>query len=50
MSHQSQLISLLEEADKQIKERASSEQLKRLKEARSRYREEVIECVRNCAW
>lgn len=50
MSHQSQLISLLEEADKQIKERASSEQLKHLKEARSGYREKVIECVRHCAW
>ncbi|XP_015890975.3 E3 ubiquitin-protein ligase RKP isoform X1 [Ziziphus jujuba] len=50
MSHQSQSISLLEEADKQIRERACSEQLKRLKEARNGYREEVIEYVRHCAW
>ncbi|BBH05621.1 protein related to KPC1 [Prunus dulcis] len=50
MSHQSQSISLLEEADKQIREKASNEQLKRLKEARNSYREEVINCVRQCAW
>ncbi|TXG60567.1 hypothetical protein EZV62_015140 [Acer yangbiense] len=50
MSHQSQSISLLEETDKQIRERACSDQLKRLKEARSNYREEVINCVRHCAW
>ncbi|KAL6993093.1 RING-type E3 ubiquitin transferase [Sarracenia purpurea var. burkii] len=50
MSHQSQSISLLEETDKQIRERACGEQLKRLKEARSVYREEVMDCVRNCAW
>ncbi|ESR41281.1 E3 ubiquitin-protein ligase RKP [Citrus sinensis] len=50
MSHQSQSISLLEETDKQIRERACSEQLKRLKEARNNYREEVIDCVRHCAW
>ncbi|XAR73306.1 hypothetical protein NMG60_11007227 [Bertholletia excelsa] len=50
MSHQSQSISLLEETDKQIRERACGEQLKRLKEARTVYREEVINCVRNCAW
>ncbi|KAI7978866.1 E3 ubiquitin-protein ligase RKP, partial [Camellia lanceoleosa] len=31
-------------------ERACGEQLKRLKEARSVYREEVRDCVRNCAW
>ncbi|XP_021802010.1 E3 ubiquitin-protein ligase RKP isoform X2 [Prunus avium] len=50
MSHQSQSISLLEEADKKIREKVSSEQLKRLKEARNSYREEVINCVRQCAW
>ena len=50
MSHQSQSISLLEEVDKQIRERACTEQLKRLKEARNSYREEVIDCVRHCAW
>ncbi|XP_057495256.1 retrovirus-related Pol polyprotein from transposon TNT 1-94 isoform X3 [Actinidia eriantha] len=48
--HQSQSMSLLEETDKQIRERACGEQLKRLKEARSVYREEVMDCVRNCAW
>ncbi|KAI8030390.1 E3 ubiquitin-protein ligase RKP [Camellia lanceoleosa] len=50
MSRQSHSISLLEETDKQIRERACGEQLKRLKEARSVYREEVRDCVRNCAW
>lgn len=50
MSHQSQSISLLEETDKQIRERAYGEQLKHLKEARSIYREEVIDCVRHCTW
>ncbi|KAL5555872.1 hypothetical protein UlMin_038108 [Ulmus minor] len=50
LSHQSQSISLLEEADKQIKEGACIEQLKHLKEARNSYREEVMDCVRHCAW
>ncbi|XP_058184868.1 E3 ubiquitin-protein ligase RKP isoform X1 [Rhododendron vialii] len=50
MSRQSQSISLLEETDRQIRERACGEQLKRLKEARGVYREEVMDCVRNCAW
>lgn len=50
MSHQSQSISLLEETDKQIRDRACGEQLKHLKEARSIYREEVIDCIRHCAW
>ncbi|MCL7029080.1 hypothetical protein MKW94_008116, partial [Papaver nudicaule] len=48
-SHQSQSISLLEETDKQIRERSCGEQLKRLKEARNVYREELIDCVRHCA-
>lgn len=50
MSRQSQSISLLEETDKQIKERATGEQLRHLKESRGVYREEVIDCVRNCSW
>lgn len=50
MSHQSQSIFLLEETDRQIRDRATGEQLKRLKEARSVYREEVMDCVRHCAW
>lgn len=50
MSQQSQSISLLEETDKQIRERASGDQLKRLKEARKSYKEEVMECVRHSAW
>ncbi|KAI3842213.1 hypothetical protein MKW98_026003 [Papaver atlanticum] len=49
-SHQSHSISLLEETDKQIRERSCGEQLKRLKEARNVYREELIDCVRHCAW
>ncbi|XP_068642328.1 E3 ubiquitin-protein ligase RKP isoform X2 [Aristolochia californica] len=50
MSHQSQSISLLEETDKQIRERTCGEQLKRLKDARNGYREDLIDCVRQCAW
>ncbi|KAL2907157.1 E3 ubiquitin-protein ligase RKP [Bienertia sinuspersici] len=50
MSHQSQLISLLEETDRQIKERPCNEQRKRLKEARNIYREEVIDSVRHSTW
>ncbi|KAK6924149.1 Ubiquitin conjugation factor E4, core [Dillenia turbinata] len=50
MAHQSQSISLLEETDKQIRERACSKQQKHLKEARSIYRDEVIDCVRHCTW
>ncbi|KAL8160739.1 hypothetical protein V2J09_002276 [Rumex salicifolius] len=50
MAHQSQSISLLEEVDKQLRERSCSEQQKRLKEARNIYREEVIDCVRQCTW
>ncbi|KAI3866192.1 hypothetical protein MKX03_014918 [Papaver bracteatum] len=49
-SHQSQSISLLEETDKQMRERSCGEQLKRLKEARNVYREELIDCGRHCAW
>ncbi|XP_076898856.1 E3 ubiquitin-protein ligase RKP-like [Bidens hawaiensis] len=50
MTHQSHSISQLEETDRQIRERGGGEQLRRLKEARSIYREEVIDCVRHCAW
>ncbi|XP_060185646.1 E3 ubiquitin-protein ligase RKP [Lycium barbarum] len=50
MSRQSQSISLLEETDKQIREKVCGEHVKRLKEARSVYREEVMDCVRHCAW
>ncbi|KAE7998172.1 hypothetical protein FH972_002743 [Carpinus fangiana] len=50
MSHQLQSISVLDETDKQIREGTCSEQLRRLKEARNFYREEVIDCVRHCAW
>ncbi|XP_057749273.1 E3 ubiquitin-protein ligase RKP [Arachis stenosperma] len=50
MTHQAQSILLLEETDKQIREGACSGQLKLLKEARNEYREEVIDCVRHCAW
>ncbi|KAK6150498.1 hypothetical protein DH2020_015430 [Rehmannia glutinosa] len=41
MSRQSQSISLLEETDRQIRECMYGDQVKRLKEARSVYREEV---------
>ncbi|KAK9062272.1 hypothetical protein SSX86_019458 [Deinandra increscens subsp. villosa] len=48
MTHQSHSISQLEETDRQI--RGGGEQLRRLKEARNVYREEVIDAVRHCAW
>ncbi|KAL0378586.1 UNVERIFIED_CONTAM: E3 ubiquitin-protein ligase RKP [Sesamum radiatum] len=50
MSRQSQSISLLEETDRQIRDSIYGDQVKRLKEARSVYREEVMDCVRHCAW
>ncbi|KAL2521490.1 E3 ubiquitin-protein ligase [Forsythia ovata] len=50
MSRQSQLISLLDETDKQIRDRVHGDQVKRLKEARGVYREEIMDCVRHCAW
>lgn len=50
ISHQSHSISQLEDTDRQIRERNSGEHLRRLKEARSVYREEVIDSVRHCAW
>ncbi|XP_057774623.1 E3 ubiquitin-protein ligase RKP [Salvia miltiorrhiza] len=50
MSRQSQSVSLLEESDRQLRESIYGDQVKRLKEARSGYREEVMDCVRHCAW
>ncbi|XP_031385849.1 E3 ubiquitin-protein ligase RKP isoform X2 [Punica granatum] len=50
IAHQSQFISLLEETEKQIREQVYGEKLKRLKEARNGYREEIANCVRHCAW
>lgn len=50
MSRQSQSISLLEESDRQIRESIHGDQVKRLKEARSVYREEAMDCVRHSAW
>ncbi|KAJ3673347.1 hypothetical protein LUZ60_006721 [Juncus effusus] len=50
MSLQSQSISLLEETDKQIREKSCAEQVKRLKEARNVHHEELVDCVRNCSW
>ncbi|KAK4765336.1 hypothetical protein SAY86_026426 [Trapa natans] len=49
-SQQSQFVSLLEETEKQIREQVYGEKLKRLKEARIGYREEIANCVRHCAW
>ncbi|KAG0626698.1 hypothetical protein M758_2G144800 [Ceratodon purpureus] len=51
MQHQMQSIGQLDETDRQIRgERMSSEYLKRLKEARTVYREDLIDCVRQCTW
>ena len=51
MQHQMQSIAQLDETDRQIRgEKMSSEYLKRLKEARTVYREDLIDCVRQCTW
>ncbi|KAL7104483.1 hypothetical protein ACP275_08G247800 [Erythranthe tilingii] len=50
MSRQSQSISFLEETDRQFRESIYGDQVKRLKEARSVYREEAMDCVRHTAW
>lgn len=50
MSQQLQSISLLDDTDKQIREKSCIEQVKRLKDVRNGYREELVECVRQCAW
>ena len=50
MSQQSQSISLLEETDRQIREKSCSEQVRRLKEARNSYHEDLVDCVRHCVW
>ncbi|KAE9601286.1 putative transcription factor C2H2 family [Lupinus albus] len=50
MTHQAQTILCLEETDKQIREKSCSEKLKHLKESRNEYREQVVDCVRRCAW
>ncbi|PKA56782.1 E3 ubiquitin-protein ligase RKP [Apostasia shenzhenica] len=50
MSHQSHSLSLLDDTDKQIRERSCIEQLRRLKEARKSYQEELVDCVRQCTW
>ncbi|XP_020257334.1 E3 ubiquitin-protein ligase RKP isoform X2 [Asparagus officinalis] len=50
MSQQLQSISHLDDTDKQIREKSSSEQLKRLKDVRNAYREELVDCVRQCTW
>lgn len=50
MSQQLQSISLLDDTDKQIREKSCIEQLKRLKDVRNSYREELVDCVRQCTW
>ncbi|KAL3692194.1 hypothetical protein R1sor_005845 [Riccia sorocarpa] len=52
MQHQMQLISQLEDIDRQIRsEKVSSDcGLKKLKEDRAATREKLIECVRRCTW
>lgn len=54
MQHQMQSIAQLEDTDRQIRGETrgekSSEYLKRLKEARAVYREDLIDCVRKCTW
>jgi Kip1 ubiquitination-promoting complex protein 1 len=51
MQHQMQSIAQLDDTDRQIRgEKVSSDYLKRLKEARTLYREDLIDCVRQCTW
>ncbi|KAK8966827.1 E3 ubiquitin-protein ligase RKP [Platanthera guangdongensis] len=50
MSHQSHTISLLDDMDKQIREKSCIEQLKKIREARKSYHEELTDCVRQCIW
>ncbi|KAL6657002.1 hypothetical protein ACP70R_004782 [Stipagrostis hirtigluma subsp. patula] len=50
MSQQSQSISLLEETDRLIREKSCAEQVRRLKEARNSYHEDLVDCVRHCVW
>eukprot|EP00250_Pteridium_aquilinum_P015144 c22406_g1_i1 orf=516-4535(+) len=51
LQHQLQYITQLDDTDRQIRtEKASSDHLKRLKEARAVYREDLIECVRQSTW
>lgn len=49
-SHQTSLSAILDDIDKQIREKPSGEQQKGLKEARNVYREELVDCIRQCAW
>lgn len=51
MQHQIQSITQLDDTDRQIRsEKTSSDLLKRLKEARAVYREDLIDCVRQSTW
>eukprot|EP00252_Welwitschia_mirabilis_P021316 TRINITY_DN5440_c0_g1_i1.p1 TRINITY_DN5440_c0_g1~~TRINITY_DN5440_c0_g1_i1.p1 ORF type:complete len:1320 (-),score=231.72 TRINITY_DN5440_c0_g1_i1:184-4143(-) len=51
LSHMSHSIALLDDTDVQIRaENSSSEHLRRLKDARNVYREDLVDCVRQCAW
>eukprot|EP00252_Welwitschia_mirabilis_P001548 TRINITY_DN11422_c0_g1_i1.p1 TRINITY_DN11422_c0_g1~~TRINITY_DN11422_c0_g1_i1.p1 ORF type:complete len:749 (-),score=140.82 TRINITY_DN11422_c0_g1_i1:63-2258(-) len=51
MSHQSHCFALLDDTDEQIRAgNTSSDHLRHLKEARNVYREDLVDCVRQCAW
>lgn len=51
LQHQIQYVTQLDDTDRQIRtEKTSSDLLKRLKEARAVYREDLIECVRQSTW
>ncbi|KAJ7543067.1 hypothetical protein O6H91_09G024000 [Diphasiastrum complanatum] len=51
MQHQIQSIAQLDDTDRQIRsEKGSSDHLKQLKEARAVYRDDLIDCVRQCTW
>jgi Kip1 ubiquitination-promoting complex protein 1 len=51
MQHQMQSIAQLDDTDWLIRgEKVSGDYLKRLKEARTLYREDLIDFVRQCTW
>jgi Kip1 ubiquitination-promoting complex protein 1 len=51
MQHQMQSIAQLDDTERSIHgEKVSGDYLKRLKEARTLYREDLIDFVRQCTW
>ncbi|XP_078432636.1 E3 ubiquitin-protein ligase RKP isoform X2 [Wolffia australiana] len=49
-SHYASLSGMLDEVDKQMREKPFGEHHRALREARNVYREELVDCIRQCAW